>query len=294
MKKISILLVLAITLTMTACGNTTETIPGTEPIETTAPAASAYGVSIENLDYPANTTVDTFWISGTISSGAALDRMVCTVSATSSAVADVTLSDPEAFLFPEENSAYDAAVLTDYFVARLKSIYDLNTAIAGVLSADESLSVRLNATVYDVEGNSEDFVIKLVVHGEGVDEPGDGLAVKDLQYSESGTLEQFQISGTIESDVPLVKLTGHGKAKSNVVDVTVTDMSDLYYFEDGVTSVELSDVREYLLDNMGNIFNLFGIIGSENHEVTINYTFECEDEAGNTVAFEIHYVMTGE
>lgn len=119
----------------------------------------------------------------------------------------------------------------------------------------------------------------------------DTLSIIDLETAESGSLEAFWINGTIASNVPLVSLNGHGKAESDVIAITVTDMADPYYFEEGVTSVDLADLKDYLLENMETIFSLFGLAAGE-HEVPIEYIWECTDEAGNTVELTIHYTVT--
>lgn len=76
MKRLAVILVLALMLAMTACGNTTETTPSTVPVETTVPVQTETAeLTVSDFAYADQATLDSFWVAGTICSGADLDRM---------------------------------------------------------------------------------------------------------------------------------------------------------------------------------------------------------------------------
>lgn len=291
MKKACILLALALILTMTGCGNTSETTPA----ETTAPVQSVpVELTIEGLDYAEDTVLDAFWVSGTIISGNDLDRMEVSGTLTSDALGISVSADQEVFHFEDGIRSYQMSDLNDYFNNYINAMYELYDAAASLLGADDSQNVRMTATVYDDSGASVSVDLSFDLYDQDmmeVETTVDTLSIIDLETAESGSLEAFWINGTIASNVPLVSLNGHGKAESDVIAITVTDMADPYYFEEGVTSVDLADLKDYLLENMETIFSLFGLAAGE-HEVPIEYIWECTDEAGNTVELTIHYTVT--
>lgn len=296
MKRLAVILVLALMLAMTACGNTTEPTPSTVPVETTVPVQTETAeLTVSDFAYADQATLDSFWVAGTICSGADLDRMEISGTVSTAALGLSVSGDQETHYFEDGIQNCQVDSLNAAFKGYVGAMYEMYTAVAGILGVDDTLNVNLTVTVYDVSGASMPLEMQFVL---GEQDEGavavDTISVIGLETSESGTLEQFQISGAVSSNVPLTKISGHGKATSNAVDIVVTDMSMPYYFEDGKTTADLSEVRDYILENMGSIFNIFGTVDMENHEVTIDYTFVCEDEAGNTAEFTVHYVVTGE
>lgn len=125
---------------------------------------AASTLSLTGLSYPGSGTVDSFTISGTLSSNYALVRAECTGSATSNALG-ISVSDTASpFYFGEGVYTADMSILTSYFIEQYRSLYNLYSAAAGLLGADNSVTMNVTGTCYDTSGNHISFAFTYVIY----------------------------------------------------------------------------------------------------------------------------------
>ena len=131
---------------------------------TVSQAAST--LAIYDLWCPESGTCDSFRIHGTVTSNYSLTRMECKGSCKSNALG-ISLSDTADPLYlPEGTFSYDLAEATAYFINQYKKLYELYEAAAGLLGADNSVTMSIVGTVYDSSGNSKSFNFVYIIYGD--------------------------------------------------------------------------------------------------------------------------------
>lgn len=162
------------TATVTAKTEGTATITATYSVSGTTVTDSctvmvkkaASTLDIDKFWYTVSGTPESFRIGGTISSNYALTRMECSLSATSNALG-ITVSDTaKPYYFDDGVYSIDASVLRDYFINQYIKIYELYAAAAGLLGADDSVTVVTTCTCYDSSGHSESRTLEYVISSE--------------------------------------------------------------------------------------------------------------------------------
>lgn len=160
------------TATVTAVTSGTATITATYSLGgvtltdsctiTVNPAASTLNVS--GLWYPESGTVDSFTISGTLSSNYAITRCTCTGSAKSNALGISVSDTADPYYFPAGTYTADMSMLTSYFINQYRALYSLYSAAAGLLGADSSVTMTISGSCYDSSGNSITYAFTYVIH----------------------------------------------------------------------------------------------------------------------------------
>lgn len=131
---------------------------------TISQAGSALAVS--NLWCPDSGTCDSFRIQGTVSSNYPLVRMECKGTCTSNAL-DISLSDTADPLYlPDGVFTYDLEDATAYFINQYRKLYELYESVAGLLGADNSVTMNVVGTVYDASGNSKTFNFVYIIYAD--------------------------------------------------------------------------------------------------------------------------------
>lgn len=160
------------TATVTARGAGSATITATYKVSGTTVTDSctitvqraASSLKVTDLWCPASGTVDSFRFQGTISSNYAIDRMTCAGSCTSNALG-IKVSDTADPLYVGDGVfEYDLADATQYFIDQYKALYELYADLAGLLGADNSVTMDVVGTVYDDSGNSFSFNFQYVIY----------------------------------------------------------------------------------------------------------------------------------
>lgn len=123
-------------------------------------------LAISNLWCPDGGTCDSFRIQGTVSSNYPLVRMECKGTCTSNALG-ISLNDTADPLYlPDGVFTYDLADATAYFINQYRKLYELYKNVAGLLGADNSVTMNVVGTVYDATGNSKSFNFVYIIYGE--------------------------------------------------------------------------------------------------------------------------------
>lgn len=127
---------------------------------------AASTLKLENVWYPESGTCDSFRIQGKVTSNYAITRMECTGTCTSNALG-ITLSDTAKPLYiPSGTYSYDLSEATSYFIEQYRALYDLYETAAGLLGADNSVTMRITGTCYDSSGNKVVFNCTYVIYGD--------------------------------------------------------------------------------------------------------------------------------
>ena len=120
------------------------------------------------------------------------------------------------------------------------------------------------------------------------------LQLTDFWYTESGTVDSFQVYGTISSNYALTRVTCLGSATSNALGIKVKDSAEPYYFADGTYTVDASVLRDYFINQYRKLYELYaavaGLLGADN-SVTMNISSTCYDASGNSITFTFNYVL---
>lgn len=162
------------TATVTAVTEGSATITATYSISGTTVTDSctitvrraASTLTVNNLWCPDSGTTDSFRISGTVTSNYCITRMECTGSATSNALG-ISVSDTADPLYVGDGVyCYDLSDATAYFINQYKKLYDLYSAAAGLLGADNSVTMNVTGTCYDSTGNSVSFTFTYIIYSE--------------------------------------------------------------------------------------------------------------------------------
>ena len=121
------------------------------------------------------------------------------------------------------------------------------------------------------------------------------LEISDLSYSESGAIEDFQIAGIVRSSSDLVRIEMNGLMESQEMGISVSDDAEPFYFEDGVTSADLSVAKEYLVNQMSELYALYVAITADMEgAMTAQLNCTCYDAAGDSVNFTVKYDIVTE
>ena len=117
------------------------------------------------------------------------------------------------------------------------------------------------------------------------------LEISDLSYSKSGTIEDFRIAGTIHSSSALERIEMNGQMVSQEREISVSiDDAEPFYFEDGVTSADLSVAKEYLVNQMSELYALYVAVAADMDGAMIaQLNCTCYDAAGDSVNFTVKY-----
>lgn len=292
MKKICLLLVIVLILSLAACG----TPAGDSSTATTEAATTAAStLTVTGLSCPESGTIDAFQVEGTVTSNYELVKVECVGTVTSYAL-DITVGaeDADPYLFANGIYSADLTDLTDYFVEQYRTLYELYQNAAESIGADDSVTATLTLTCVDASGKSENAKLVYTISGEAVSAPG----ISGLDYAKSGTTESFWITGTINSAEPLVRMECKGTVSSDALNITVgDDGAEHLYFEDGVTSVDMSMLTDYLISRMDDLYNLYSesvnLLGVEN-TACAELACTCYDLVGNTVNFTVIYEIIAE
>jgi len=160
------------TATVTAKSEGSATITATYTVKGTTVTDSctitvqkaASTLSLTGLSYPGSGTVDSFTISGTLSSNYALNRAECTGSAKSNALG-ISVSDTASpYYFGEGVYTADMSMLTSYFISQYKRLYTQYAGIADFLGADNSVTMNVVGTCYDNSGKAISFSFTYVIY----------------------------------------------------------------------------------------------------------------------------------
>ncbi len=125
---------------------------------------AASTLSVSGLSYPSSGTVDSFTISGTLSSNYAILRCECYGSATSNALGISVSDSASPFYFSEGTYVADMSMLTSYFINQYRSLYNTYASLAGILGADNSVTMNVTGTAYDSSGKSISFAFVYVIY----------------------------------------------------------------------------------------------------------------------------------
>ena len=115
---------------------------------------AASTLNLVNFAYASSGTVDSFWVSGTTTSNYALDRLECYGTARSNALGIEVSDTASPYYFGDGVYTFEASNLTSYFINQYKSLYNAYALVAGVLGADQSVTMYITLTCYDNSGNS--------------------------------------------------------------------------------------------------------------------------------------------
>lgn len=122
---------------------------------------------LDNFAYATSGTIDSFWVSGTITSNYALTRVENIGTATSNAL-NLTVggdtTDP--YIFEEGVYTVDASILCEYFIEQYRTLYNVYQSVAGLLGADDSVTMNITITCYDASGYCESREMTFVVYGD--------------------------------------------------------------------------------------------------------------------------------
>jgi hypothetical protein len=92
--------------------------------------------------------------------------MECKGTCTSNALG-ISLNDTADPLYlPDGVFTYDLADATAYFINQYRKLYELYKNVAGLLGADNSVTMNVVGTVYDASGNSKSFNFVYIIYGE--------------------------------------------------------------------------------------------------------------------------------
>ena len=150
------------TVTVTA----TYTVGGTtvkDTCEITVKKAAST-LDIVLYDYPSRGSLYKFYLNGEIKSNYALERFECTGKCTSNALGISVSDTAKPYYFPA-NTYYTNAggAICDHIIAQYKTLYNLYVGLAGVLGADDSVTVVITGKVYDSSGASHSLTISYIL-----------------------------------------------------------------------------------------------------------------------------------
>lgn len=127
---------------------------------------AASTLDIYNFSYPESGTVNSFKVSGSISSNYSLVRMECKGKAKSNALGISVSDTADPYYFADGVYTAEAPVLTDYFMNQYKKLYEIYEGAADLLGADDSVTMTLTCTLYDSSGYSDSRTLTYIIHGE--------------------------------------------------------------------------------------------------------------------------------
>ena len=207
--------------------------------------------------------------------------------------------------------------MVDYFVNQYEALYDLYSATAGVIGADDTVDATLDCTCYDVSGKTVNFTISYSVISDNNDgissnneekedkkdtteaplENGEStLAITGLAYPEKGVADAFELEGKIESNYVLDKIQCTVSMEDNASGLSVNDEPDAYIFEKDTKKVDLKAIEEYFVTQCVSISDLYNAAATQStgKEIPLIMKCICYDVTGKTVEFTIHYKVVTE
>lgn len=120
------------------------------------------------------------------------------------------------------------------------------------------------------------------------------LDIEGFDYTPTGTVQSFQVYGTIYSNYSLVRCECKGYVRSNALGINVTNEGDVFEFPDNVFSYEAKDLRDWLMAQYDGLYNTYAslanLIGADN-SVTVVLTCTIYDSSGNSNSRDLTYVI---
>ena len=130
---------------------------------TVSKAASTLKVS--NVVYPRKSRIDDFYFDADVSSNYQITKLYVSGKAISNAT-NISVKDSGTFTLvgdTYEIGSKEAAEITEFLKDRYRSLYDLYVGLAGLLGADKSVTIVIDATFYDSSGNTCSFTINYIL-----------------------------------------------------------------------------------------------------------------------------------
>lgn len=127
--------------------------------------AAASQLQIVDFSYATEGTIDSFWVSGTISSNYELVRVENIGTASTKLLGTFGGDTTEPYVFPKGVYSVDASVLCSYFIDQYRDLWNLYKTLSKILSVDESVTMNLTITCYDASGYCESRTLTYVIHG---------------------------------------------------------------------------------------------------------------------------------
>lgn len=123
------------------------------------------------------------------------------------------------------------------------------------------------------------------------------LEIRDIGYPTFGTIEAFQVEGTIVSGHELVRMEVEGEliAESGGNIVAISDDTDIYDFEAGTYEAELSGLTEYFAENFNKLYSTYltvAVGGDANIVAKLHCT--CYDVSEASESFILEYTILTE
>ena len=126
---------------------------------------AASKLTVTDIRYPSRSALADFYFDANVSSNYQLTKLYISGKAVSNATG-LSASDTGTFTFASgiyQTGSAEAAEITQFLKERYKTLYNAYVLLAGVLGADKSLTITINATFYDNSGASYSFVINYIL-----------------------------------------------------------------------------------------------------------------------------------
>jgi uncharacterized protein YjdB len=126
---------------------------------------AASKLSISNIEYPSRSAIGSFYFRCKAKSNYQLTQLYISGKATSNATG-WSATDTGSMTFASgiyEVGRTESEAITQFLKEKYKNLYNLYVLGASILGADKSLTITVNATIYDSSGNSTSFTIKYVL-----------------------------------------------------------------------------------------------------------------------------------
>ena len=122
------------------------------------------------------------------------------------------------------------------------------------------------------------------------------LNIKDLWCPDSGTCDSFRIQGTVTSNYSLLRFECTGKAKSNLLNISIPIEADPLYLDEGTYTYDLADATSYFILQYKKLYETYDSLASGlgDDSVTVSVTGTGYDASGNSKSFNFTYIIYGE
>lgn len=126
---------------------------------------AASTLKVTDIRYPARSTVDNFYFDAKVSSNYQITKLYVSGKAVSNATG-LSATDNATFTLDPgvyETGSAEATAITEFLKDRYRTLYNLYVGVAGILGADDSLTITIHSTFYDSSGNTYSFDINYVL-----------------------------------------------------------------------------------------------------------------------------------
>lgn len=128
---------------------------------------AASTMDIHGFSYSKSGTMDSFQVNGVITSNYALKKIECIGTTTSNALGITVGGDTtDPYYFKEGVYSVDVSTLRDYFIDQYRAVYNLYVAAAGLFGADNSVTVKITLTCYDLSGYNESRYLTYTIYAD--------------------------------------------------------------------------------------------------------------------------------